>query len=340
MSFDDFPDDLDKENAPDEGEEDSSLSGDDNYENDLDLGSLDEAGNSDEFGKSEEIKEDFHKEEINKDIDFASLEPTNQKDDAFNELNKEDSFIKYGEEDEESGLRLKTRKEDPDKFLRKNGKKENTHNEFVYKNGNWQLSDKSSDHHTKSKITKKYGLDPNKKLLIFLQHPVTSEIDDVVDQINQSIVATRKAINVHDIQALAIYSNNDAGGKRIICQLKKSKIKVVPHIVYEDFLRLMNVADVLVGNSSTGIHEAPSFGLPTVNIGSRQQFRERGVNIIDVKNSSQEIFKAIEKSLFDKRFIGKVKRGKNPYDNGDTTRKVIGILENIKLPPIQKVITY
>jgi len=199
---------------------------------------------------------------------------------------------------------------------------------------------KNVKYHPKAKITKQYGLDADKKLLIFLQHPVTSEINEVASQIKESIKAIKKAIVEYDIQALAIYSNNDAGGKRIINQLKKSGITVVPHIVYEDFLRFMKVADVMVGNSSAGIHEAPSFGLPTVNIGTRQQFRERGVNVIDVKNRNQEIFKAIERSLFDEKFIVKVKKGKNPYDNGNTAKKIVKILENIKLPPIQKVITY
>jgi len=199
---------------------------------------------------------------------------------------------------------------------------------------------KNIKYYSKQKITEKYSLDPKKKLLIFLQHPVTSEVNEVESQIKESIKAIKKAINDYDIQALAIYSNNDAGGKRIVDQINKSGITVVPHIVYEDFLRLMKVADVMVGNSSAGIHEAPSFGLPTVNIGTRQQFRERGVNVIDVKNKNQEIFKAIEKSLFDKRFIAKVKIGKNPYDNGNTAKKIVKILEDVKLPEIQKVITY
>ena len=100
------------------------------------------------------------------------------------------------------------------------------------------------------------------------------------------------------------------------------------------------MADVLIGNSSTGIHEAPSFSLPTVNIGTREQFRERGQNLVDVPNSKNEIFMAIEKALSDNDFIKLVKAGKNPYDNGDTAKKVVEILENIELPPVQKIITY
>lgn len=189
-------------------------------------------------------------------------------------------------------------------------------------------------------IFKKYGLNPEKKLIILLQHPVTSEVDDVVRQITQTTSAVKKVNTDHGTQALAIYSNNDAGGKRIINELKKSGIKVFAHIPYEDFLRLLKVSAVLVGNSSAGIHEAPSFKLPTVNIGTRQQFRERGKNILDAPYNQAAIMKMIEKSLFDKKHIKIVKFGVNPYDKGNTSAKVIKILETVPLPPIQKVITY
>ncbi len=199
-------------------------------------------------------------------------------------------------------------------------------------------------HHLKyfspRQVCLKYGLDPAKKLIIFVQHPVTTEVDRVVWQIKQSVVALKKIKELYKTEVLAVYSNNDAGGRRIINQLKKAEIKILPNIVFEDFLRLLKIADVLVGNSSAGIHEAPSFGLPTVNIGSRQQHRERGINVLDTDYGADRIIKAIEKALFDKKFIQDVKKGKNPYDHGDTAKKVVKILEKIEFPPIQKVITY
>lgn len=213
---------------------------------------------------------------------------------------------------------------------------------YVYNVGSPSLDTiKNIQYWPKNKILRKYGLDPSKKTIVFLQHPVTSEVDQVVMQIQKSIRVLKKIMLEHDfIQTLAIYSNNDAGGKRIIAQLKKSKINVMPHIAYEDFLRILKVSDVLIGNSSTGIHEAPSFGLPTVNIGSRQQFRERGENVIDVDTNEQKIYQALNKALFNEPFRKKVQSGKNPYDNGDTTKKIIKILETVKLPDIQKVIVY
>lgn len=192
----------------------------------------------------------------------------------------------------------------------------------------------------KEEIYQKYNLNPAKKLIIFIQHPVTTEVGSVIKQISQSIKAMHSIVKKYDAQTLAIYTNNDAGGRKIIQELNKSDIKVLPHIVYEDFLNLMKWADALVGNSSSGIHEAPSFGLPVINIGTRQQYRERAINVIDVGYNSKDITSATEKALFDTKFIKKVKSDKNPYDNGFTAQKVVKILEKIKLPPIQKVITY
>ena len=196
------------------------------------------------------------------------------------------------------------------------------------------------DYPSKLQMADKYDFDPEKPLIIVLQHPVTTEVNQVEFQIKQTIDAVSQFNKNNNNQALAVYCNNDAGGKKIVDYIEKSGIKSYPHIPYEDFLRLMNVASALVGNSSAGIHEAPSLKLPTVNIGTREQFREKGVNTVDVDYDKKQIIEAIDRCLFDKKFIQKVQKGKNPYDAGDTANKVIKILETIELPPIQKVITY
>ena len=77
----------------------------------------------------------------------------------------------------------------------------------------------------------------------------------------------------------------------------------IQNMASSDFLSLMSVADVMVGNSSAAIREAPSFFLPAVNIGTRQQGRLRAANGIDVVHNEKQITKAIKKALFDKDFI-------------------------------------
>ena len=110
----------------------------------------------------------------------------------------------------------------------------------------------------------------------------------------------------------------------------------------EDFLSLMNCADVMVGNSSAAIREAPSFRLPAVNIGSRQNGRLRADNVIDVGFNEIEIKSGIEKALYDKNFQLKMKNLINPYGKGKSAEKIVDILKNISLDDkiIQKEIAY
>ena len=163
---------------------------------------------------------------------------------------------------------------------------------------------------------------------------------DVERQIRESLAAVRSTQRRTGAQVLAIYSNNDAGGKRIVARLKKSDFMVFPHIVYEDYLRLLKHAHVLVGNSSAGIHEAPSYGLPAVDIGTRQQYREKGRNVIEVPNRRALIERALYTAMTDTKLRAVIKHAKNPYDQGRTAHKVVRILETIELPNVQKVLSY
>ena len=110
----------------------------------------------------------------------------------------------------------------------------------------------------------------------------------------------------------------------------------------KEYLSLMKAASVMVGNSSSGIIEAPSFGLPVVNIGIRQEGRERGKNVIDVGHNKQELIKGIEKALRDKEFLSEVKKCENPYGDGKTGPRIAEILSKLEITPqlLQKKITY
>jgi UDP-N-acetylglucosamine 2-epimerase len=87
---------------------------------------------------------------------------------------------------------------------------------------------------------------------------------------------------------------------------------------------------VMVGNSSSGIMEAASFGLPAVNVGMRQQGRERGRNVVDVPAERAAIVKALKKVLipaFRKRLTGMT----NPYGNGTAAKTIAGVLASVEL---------
>ena len=182
---------------------------------------------------------------------------------------------------------------------------------------------------SKDYLSKKYKFNANKKIIIFTQHPVTTEYGQSFDQVKITIDVLR---NMNNCQVLAFYSNTDAGGKQIVNELKKqSDFNLIPNMDSSDFLGLMNCADVMVGNSSAGIREAPSFCLPAVNIGSRQQGRLRAQNVIDVDHSKTEITKAINKALYDKNFIASLKNITNPYGDGKSALRIVKILKKIEL---------
>ena len=191
---------------------------------------------------------------------------------------------------------------------------------------------------SKHKLYKKYGLDIKKPFVIILQHTVTSEIV----QIDKNFIKTLDAIKELDIQAIVIFGNSDAGSKKIAKLIKNSKIKQFLTVPYYDYINLLRNSSALVGNSSSGIIEAPFLKIPSVNIGTRQTGRTRSKSVLDVRYNKSQIKNAILKSVNDKKFLRKIKNTQNFYGNGNAAKKIVKILENFDLNkiPIQKKMTY
>lgn len=180
-------------------------------------------------------------------------------------------------------------------------------------------------------IAKKYQLERKSPLLIVMQHPVSEEYQKSAEQIKN----TMEAVKGLGYQTIVIYPNADAGGRAMVKVIESyanektiRSHKTLPH---EEFLALMKYASVLVGNSSSGIIEAPSFHLPAVNIGTRQQGRERGANVIDTDYDKSNIQRAIKKALFDTQFLAKVRKGKNPYYRPKTSERIASLLSSVPL---------
>jgi UDP-hydrolysing UDP-N-acetyl-D-glucosamine 2-epimerase len=185
----------------------------------------------------------------------------------------------------------------------------------------------------REEIIQRYGIQPIESLILLLQHPNTEEFLTVKNQ----IVETLEAISALNLQTVAVYSNSDAGGSIINHMIdeysrKNNKIKVYPNIEREDFLGLMNVAAVMVGNSSSGIIELPSFSKPFVLVGTRQKRRLEAGNVIRVNYNKDEIMNGIRKAIYDEKFKRKLLKIKNPYAFGRSSdiivKKIIHILEN------------
>ena len=188
----------------------------------------------------------------------------------------------------------------------------------------------------------KYGLDPYKTTFLVVQHPITTLKDRGFSQIKELF----SALDELKEQTVLIYPNCDAGSKDFIDLIEKYEerdymftFKSLPH---EEYLSFMKNCDVMIGNSSSGIIEAPSFKIPVINIGSRQQGRERSDNIIDVKPKKDEILRAIDFVSNDKKFKDKVKNCVNKFGDGKASNRIVKIFKEIEISEklIQKQITY
>ena len=122
---------------------------------------------------------------------------------------------------------------------------------------------------------------------VLLFHPVTTEVDKIYDQINIIIEGIKRT----NINFVAIYPNNDLGSNYIITAYSElsENFRVIPSMRFEYFITLLKDAKLIIGNSSAGVREAPYFGVPTVNVGSRQNERCDALSVINVDFDADKI---------------------------------------------------
>ena len=179
-------------------------------------------------------------------------------------------------------------------------------------------------------------------IVIVLQHPVLAEVGQSRDQ----MVETMEAIEKTGLQAVVIYPNVDAAGQEIIDVIKKYDylpfVKTFANFERQAFISLLSIASVIVGNSSCGILEAPSFKLASVNVGNRQRGRMQASNVINVPHNSDQIANAIGKALWDKAFKAQLQQCINPYGDGKSSDRVVKILDEISIDQrlLDKQMTY
>lgn len=130
---------------------------------------------------------------------------------------------------------------------------------------------------------------------IFMYHPVTTELDRLNEDISQAVDAIIKSGKNY----IVIYPNNDHGSEIIINELLRLKniprFKVFPSVRFEYFLTLLKYSKFMIGNSSAGVREAPFYGIPTINIGTRQSNRATAESIENVDSTELDILKALTK---------------------------------------------
>ncbi|MCX5781155.1 MAG: UDP-N-acetylglucosamine 2-epimerase [Elusimicrobia bacterium] len=188
---------------------------------------------------------------------------------------------------------------------------------------------------SRSKIEKELGLDLSiRPLILVTYHPVTLRPEQTRIQIKNLL----EVLGLYKDSAIIFtYPNADSGGRLIISEINKflsahPNAKAFKSVGTKLYLNLLSCADLCVGNSSSGLVEAPSFKLPVVNIGDRQKGRLLPKNVICTNGEKQSIHEGIKKGLsigFKKSLVGM----KNPYDKGGALKNVLKVLHNLKTTP-------
>ena len=182
-------------------------------------------------------------------------------------------------------------------------------------------------------IARDLGLDLSEPVVIATLHPVTTELA----QAGAHMAALLNALERLRLQTVFTYPNTDAGGEvmREVLETRRDRkwLRIVPHLGSYRYLGLMRVASVMVGNSSSGITEAPSFGLPVVNIGTRQYGRFRAANVVDVSDMTDDIVAGIRKAVEDPEFRALATACSCPYGDGRAGERTADILARLKISP-------
>lgn len=189
----------------------------------------------------------------------------------------------------------------------------------------------------KDALFNRYALKAGMPLVLVLFHPVVQQAGSLSSQVNDLLSTVLEL----DMQVLVLMPNSDAGGSIIKDEIDKFKshknLKTAVHVARNDFLSLVAYSEVLVGNSSCGIIEAASLATPVLNIGSRQNFRERNHNVVDVDANKVDIRQGLDKAL--------ALRGRewsNVYGDGSASDNIVQFLDNLTIDTtiLEKVNAY
>ena len=191
-------------------------------------------------------------------------------------------------------------------------------------------------------VVDRLNINLNRPIILFTQHSVTTEFERAIEQIHPSLEAM-EVLARSGMQIILTYPNNDAGGRAIIDKLVALNGLEIDGIqlhrslgryLYHGVLALAQNSSsrvVCVGNSSSGLKETPAFGCPTVNIGSRQQGRLRGENVIDVDYDKDSIVAAVSRCISDADFRDVCRKTDNPYHLGEAGMKVAAVLAEVPI---------
>lgn len=192
-------------------------------------------------------------------------------------------------------------------------------------------------------IFEKYGgvgdtFDMSIGFLVVLQHPVTTEHARAKLDIKETLHAVKNL----DMPTFWFWPNPDAGSDGTSKGIRSFRELETPHNMHFfkhidslDFLKLVYNSKCIIGNSSVAIRECSNLGVPAVDIGSRQEGREKGINVISVEHNREKILDAIRKQLKNGRY-----KSDSLYGDGKAGKRIAKLLNEISLDKIEKKLTY
>ncbi len=194
----------------------------------------------------------------------------------------------------------------------------------------------------KTEFEKSIGFKLAERNLLVTFHPVTLEGATAETQFAELLAALDKLPDTHLIFTKA---NSDTAG-RIINQMIDNYVSAKPYkaVAFTSlgqlrYLSALQYVDAMIGNSSSGLAEAPSFRIGTINIGDRQKGRTKALSVIDCEPHQESISKALTK-LYTKEFQALLPRTKNPYGEGCPSNEIIDVLKKIELEKVIKKVFF
>lgn len=185
---------------------------------------------------------------------------------------------------------------------------------------------------TRTEVAQQFGLDSEKPWLLLTQHPVSLWPEQAALQMQQTLDAL-VSMNP-EFEVIATFPNQDNGGLEAQAVLKEyaqryPQLKLQPSLGRLWYLNVLKHSVAVIGNSSSGLLETAYWGIPCINIGPRQQGRERGQNVIDVPHNTADIAACVAQLLHDADFVQQYRNTQHPFGEGRTSEKIIDTLLNL-----------
>jgi len=175
-------------------------------------------------------------------------------------------------------------------------------------------------------VARHFELDLERPVLLVLQHPVTEEFGEGAAQMRETL----EAVCELEQQTVLVFPNSDAGSDEIRHMIElyhRPFMRVERNLPHRLYGGLMRIASAMVGNSSSGIIEAPLMKLPAVNVGDRQRERARAANVIDVPHDRRAIAEALLRAMTPEFRAGM--NGASPYlGDGRVSERIVDVLRS------------